>query len=179
MSRLLLCGLLLVAMQASFAEDKPETKPPLPPAPKNANFDKLNKLAGTWVKADKDGKPTDEVVSIIRSTAGGSVIEETFFPGSDMEMVSMYNVDGPDLVMTHYCILGNQPKLKADPKSPSNKIEWIFAGGSNLDVKKDRHMHGGSLTIIDKDHIETNGVGWVDGKPAEEMCGVMKLVRKK
>ena len=174
--RLLICGLMLLAIPTCFAEDKPETKPT---PPKNANLDKLTKLAGTWVKADDNGKPTDEVVSIIKSTAGGSAVTETLFPGTDMEMVSVYTVDGPDLVMTHYCVIGNQPKLKADPKSASNKIEWVFVGGSNLDVKKDRHMHGGSLTIVDKDHIEFNGIGWVDGKPAEEMCGVMKLTRKK
>src|SRR3954463_1803490 len=123
MRQILICGLLLVAVRAGLGDGKPEVKLPAPP--KNANLEKLTKLAGTWVKADKDGKPTDEVVSVIKATAGGSVIQETLFPGSDHEMISMYNVDGADLVMTHYCILGNQPKLKADPKSPSNKIEFV------------------------------------------------------
>src|SRR4051812_42253795 len=103
MRRFLICGLLLIAVQASSGDDKNEGK--APKAATNANLEKLTKLVGTWVKADKDGKPTDEVVSVIKATAGGSVIQETLFPGSDHEMISMYNVDGADLVMTHYCIL--------------------------------------------------------------------------
>ena len=71
------------------------------------------------------------------------------------------------------------PSPKADPKSPANKITFNFAGGSNLDPKKDKHMHGATLTIVDNDHIELDGLGWEDGKPAKEMCGQMKLVRKK
>ena len=62
-------------------------------------FEKLKKLAGTWVEADKDGKPTDKVYSVIKVTSGGSVVHETIFPGTPMEMVSVYNLDGGDLVL--------------------------------------------------------------------------------
>lgn len=145
----------------------------------NVNFEKMKKLAGTWVEADKDGKPTDKVVSVIKITAGGSAVHETTFPGDAMEMVSVYTVDGKDLVMTHYCMLGNQPRLKADPKSPENKISFDFAGGGNLDPKKDQHMHSAVLTLVDADHLQIDGVAWENGAPAKEMCGTMKLVRKK
>jgi hypothetical protein len=173
--RFLIAGLLLVAVGASIGDDKPEAKK----APANAGLEKMKKLVGTWVTADEEGKPTDQVVSVIKLTAGGSTIHETLFPGQDHEMVSIYTTDGPDLVMTHYCMLGNQPRMKADPKSPANKITFNFTGGGNLDPKKDKHMHGATLTIVDNDHIEVDGIGWEDGKPAKEMCGQMKLVRKK
>ncbi len=179
MLRTFIGGMLLTAVSLSvYAEDKHEHDHPLPAAPKNAQLDKLKTLVGTWVKADEKGKPTDEVVSVIKSTAGGSAIQETLFPGTPMEMVSIYTVDGADLVMTHYCILGNQPKMKADPKSPADKIKFVFAGGSNFDVKKDKHMHGATLTIVDKNHIQLEGEGWENGAPTKEMCGEMKLVRK-
>ena len=119
----------------------------------------MKKLAGTWLVADKDGKPTDQVASIIKVTAGGSVVHETLFPGQPQEMVSIYTVDGPDLIMTHYCVLGNQPRMKADPKSSANQIVFQFAGGGNLDPKKDKHMHEATLTIVDDDHIEVKGTG--------------------
>ena len=111
----------------------------------------MKKLAGTWLVADKDGKPTDQVASVIKVTAGGSAVHETLFPGQPHEMVSVYTVDGPDLIMTHYCVLGNQPRMKADPKSPANQIVFHFAGGANLDPKKDKHMHEATLTIVDDD----------------------------
>ena len=91
----------------------------------------------------------------------------------------MYHLDGADLVMTHYCVLGNQPRMKADPKSPTNQIHFQFAGGTNFDPAKDMHMHEGTLTFIDDDHIEFSGAAWVNGKPAENHCATMKLVRKK
>ena len=139
----------------------------------------MKKLAGTWLAADGDGKPTDQVMSIIKVTAGGSAVHETLFPGQPQEMVSVYYRDGDDLMMTHYCALGNQPRMKADPKSPANQIRFEFAGGSNLDPTKDRHMHSATLTIVDNSHIEVAGVGWQGGGPAKEMCCGLKLLRKK
>ena len=175
--RFLICGLLLVAASTSFGEETPGGK--LPPAPSHPQLEKMAKLAGTWVAADEEGKPTDQVVSVIKLTAGGSAVHETLFPGQEHEMVSIYTVDGGDLVMTHYCVLGNQPRMKADPNSPADKIVFVFDGGTNLDPKKDKHMHGATLTIVDNDHIEVAGEGWEDGKPSHEMCGELKLIRKK
>jgi hypothetical protein len=177
--RLLVCGVLLIALQAAaFGDDKKAGK--LPPAPTNAGLEKMKKLAGTWVAAGKDGKPTDQVVSIIKVTAGGSAVHETLFPGQPHEMISVYTAEGQDLVMTHYCVLGNQPRMKADPKSPANKICFRFAGGTNLDPKKDKHMHEATLTLVDDDHIELTGVAWENGEPAKEKCcDGMKLIRKK
>lgn len=80
-------------------------------------------------------------MSVIKVTAGRSAVHETFFPGQPMEMVSIYHMSNGDLVMTHYCVLGNQPRMKADPKSPANQIRWTFAGGTNLDPAKDTHIH--------------------------------------
>jgi hypothetical protein len=175
--RFLACGLLLAALTCSaYGEDKHNH--PLPPAPTNAGLEKMKALVGTWVEADKDGKPTDKVVSVIKVTAGGSAVEETIFPGQPMEMVSLYTAEGSNLLMTHYCVLGNQPRMKADPKSGDNQIKFEFVGGSNLDPKKDKHMHAATLTIVDPDHLEIQGTGWENGEPCKEMCAAMKLVRK-
>jgi hypothetical protein len=175
--RLVACGLLLTLSLASYGDDKPQGKLPAPPT--NAGLEQMKKLAGTWLVADADGKPTDQIGSIIKVTAGGSVVHETTAPGQPHEMVSVYTVDGPDLIMTHYCVLGNQPRLKADPNSSANQLVFNFAGGGNLDPKKDRHMHDLTLTIVDADHLEVKGTGWVDGGPAKDMCCGTKLVRKK
>jgi hypothetical protein len=173
----LVSGLLLIALQvATYGDDKSGK---VSPASANAGLEKMKKLAGTWVAADKDGKPTDQVVSSIKLTAGGSVVHETLFPGQPQEMVSVYTADGPDLVMTHYCVLGNQPRMKADPNSSSNQICFKFAGGTNLDPKKDKHMHDVTLTLVDDDHIEVSGVAWEGGAPAKEQHCCMTLVRKK
>jgi hypothetical protein len=181
MRRFLASGLVLTILltlsTASYGDGKTGAGSPSPPA--NVGLEKMKKLAGTWVAADQDGKPTDEVVSIIKVTAGGSAVHETLFPGQPHEMVSLYTADGPDLIMTHYCVLGNQPRLKADPKSPPNQIVFRFVGGTNLNPEKDRHMHDATLTIVSDDRIEINGTGWENGAPAKDMCCGMKLIRKK
>jgi hypothetical protein len=182
MMRRILAGGLLTIVTLSFALSSrggDKTAPKLPTPSTNGALEKMKALAGTWLLADKDGKATDQIASVIKVTAGGSAIHETLFPGQPHEMVSIYTVDGPDLIMTHYCVLGNQPRMKADPKSPANQIVFLFAGGGNLDPKKDKHMHAATLTIVDADHLEVNGIGWENGGPAKEMCCGLKLVRKK
>ncbi len=171
------CGLLLILSQASFGGDQPGAK--LPPPPTNAGLERMKKLVGTWLVADKDGKPTDQVASIIKVTAGGSAVHETLFPGQPQEMVSIYTASGSDLIMTHYCVLGNQPCMKAEPKSPANQIVFQFVSGGNLDPYKDKHMHEATLTFVDDDHIEVKGTGWENGAPSKEMCCGMRFVRKK
>ena len=182
MVRRFLCSSVLMVLTLSVSvasQGSDKAAPTLPTPPTNAALEKMKKLAGTWLLADQDGKPTNQVASIIKLTAGGSAVHETLFPGQPHEMVSVYTVDGSDLIMTHYCVLGNQPRMKADPKSPANQIVFHFAGGTNLDPTKDKHMHEATLTIVDEDHIEVQGVGWENGAPAKEMCCGLKLVRKK
>jgi hypothetical protein len=174
--RMLTTALMLIALTAGTRAGDP---PPAKSAPTHPGLERIKKLAGTWVEADKDGKPTEKVVSVVRVIAGGSAVQETQFPGQPMEMMSVYHTDGNDLVMTHYCVLGNQPRMKADPKSPANQIRWTFAGGTNLDPAKDTHMHAATVTFVDDDHIEIAGEAWENGKPSANHCGCMKLVRKK
>jgi hypothetical protein len=174
--RMLACGVMFVALAAAGrAADAPVKAV----APAHPGLERLKKMAGTWVEAGKDGKPTDKVVSVVKVTANGSVVHETFFPGQPMEMISVYHMDKDELVMTHYCALGNQPRMKADPKSPANQIKWVFVGGTNFDPAKDVHMHSATVTFVDDDHIEVAGEAWEGGKPSENHCGTMKLVRKK
>jgi hypothetical protein len=178
MQRYLTATLILLTLAIGVrADDKPTDN--ASSASKHSGLERMKKLAGTWVMADDKGKPTEQVVSVVRVTAAGSAVHETLFPGQAHEMVSVYHRDGDDLIMTHYCALGNQPRMKADPKSPENQIQFKFDGGSNLNVAKDKHMHEGTIKFIDDDHIEWCGVAWENGKPIEGQSCQMKLIRKK
>ena len=131
--RLLVCPVLLLVLQlAAYGDDRTGS---LPPVPTHSGLEKMKKLAGTWLAAGPRARQADRssAVPIIKVTAGYalSAVQETLFPGQPHEMVSIYTVDGPNLVMTHYCVLGNQPRMKADPKSPANQIRFEFAGGFN------------------------------------------------
>jgi hypothetical protein len=160
-------GLLLVGFTAAGEKATPAS---------NACFDALKKLAGDWVAADKDGKPTNQIMSSIRVTSGGNTVQEVLFPGTDHEMVTMYHLDGKDLVLTHYCILGNQPRLKAEAGSNPSKLIFKFAGGTNLNPEKDSHMHEAVLEILDDQHIKTEWTKCDEGKPCDKHG--FSLVRK-
>jgi hypothetical protein len=128
-------------------------------------FEKLKTLAGEW-KADGAGEHGDGAGKVIfRVTSNGSTLMQTQFPGSDHEMVSMYHVDGSDLLLTHYCALGNQPRLKLDKKASSaNELKFVFDGGTNLDASKDMHIHGLRTVFKDKGHVEEEWDAFQAGK---------------
>src|SRR6516162_2128766 len=139
-------------------------------------FEAIKGLAGDWVEVDKDGKPTDKVVSSIRVTSGGNTVQETLFPGSDHEMVTMYHLDGEDLVLTHYCMLGNQPRMRAEPGTDVNRIVFKFSGATNLRSNDEQHMHQAALSIEGKDRYKAVWVFCKDGKACHE--AKFDLVRK-
>jgi hypothetical protein len=167
-------SLLVLALAVVAAPSQAEENA----APVNAQrFEALKKLAGDWVALGKDGKPTDKVISSIRVTSGGSAIEETLFPGGDHEMVSMYHLDGADLVLTHYCCLGNQPRLRAEPGTEVNKIVFKFVGASNLKSEDDPHINGATFTLDGKDHFKAEWVACKGGKACHQVN--LDLVRKR
>jgi hypothetical protein len=169
-----LVGMVLACCAlVSAADDHPKV------AAKHPGMEKLKKLAGTWVELDKDGKATKTVVSVFKVTSAGSAVHETLFPGAPHEMVTIYHLNGKDLVLTHYCAFQNQPFLKADPKAPANKLVFKFVRGANIDPAKDQHMHDAAITFIDADTIQVDWQGWSDGKADEAHKFSKKLGRRK
>src|SRR5215831_17550034 len=79
------------------------------PNPAEERFAKLKALVGNWTMAGGDGS----VAVNYRLTGGGSALIETLFPGQDHEMMTVYTIDKGDVVLTHYCTMGNQPRMKA------------------------------------------------------------------
>lgn len=129
-------------------------------------FDSLKKLAGDWQGnvTSPDGPPMS---ARYRVTSGGSVVEEVLFPGTAQEMVSMYHMDGNELVMTHYCAAGNQPRLRLNPaQSRPEELSFDFTGGGNMDPAVDAHLHSGRMLLKDDAHLESVWLGYVGGKPS-------------
>ncbi|MES2825054.1 MAG: hypothetical protein V4732_15720 [Pseudomonadota bacterium] len=82
--------------------------------------------------------------------------------------------DGKDLMATHYCARGNQPRLKMFNSAQKNTVEFKFQDITNLSNKNDAHMVRMKFTFIDKDHFEKEEVYLVNGK---EEASSMSLVR--
>jgi len=69
-------------------------------------------------------------------------------------MVTVYHADGPDIVLTHYCVEGNQPRMRARAAGGS-RFDFEFDGGGNIDPRRDRHMHSATLELLGDDEIRT------------------------
>ena len=129
-------------------------------------FAKLKKLAGDWAhKVDKSGK---EMVTLrYRVISGGSAVEEELMPGSPGAMTSIYHLDNRNLVMTHYCSLGNQPRFKATQASTASKMEFeCIGGGGNMKSENDMHIHRLVITVLSDDHFTQEWSANKDGKQA-------------
>jgi hypothetical protein len=108
-------------------------------------FDKLKQLDGTWTGGV--GQPDGDAAKVIyKVTAGGSVVMETLFPGTDHEMISMYHLEQGELIATHYCAMGNQPRMKLSKATPT-EFTFDFVGGVGIDPEKSAHIHGGTITL--------------------------------
>jgi hypothetical protein len=161
-------GALLLGLTAIAAAAEP-------PAALDAKaaLDKLRTLVGTW-EGEVPGQPPANVRYEL--TAGGTVVMETLFPGTAHEMRSLYHLDGSELVMTHYCAIGNQPRLRM-VKANVDELVFDFAGGTNLDPAKDAHIHSGRIRFVGPDRVDGEWTSHQAGKPQEPMR--FKLSRKK
>jgi len=146
-------------------------------AGKTAAFDRFKELAGEWVGKGKHGDMEHEARIVYKVTSGGSAVVETIDPGGEHEMVTVIHPDGDAILLTHYCMLGNQPHMKAMPKSGDNKIAFEFVKATNLKSDKDMHMRSVTFTFLDKDTLSTEWANYADGKEAGRATFTLK--RKK
>ena len=136
----------------------------MPPYQGSAAFVKLKSLVGRWKGETCIGPATTE----FRLIAGGSVIEEHFAKGTPMEMLSTYHDVEGKLVMTHYCALRNQPRMRLS-HSTADSLTFDFIPTPGLNPAKDKHMHGATYTFVDANHLKVEGVAWDNGKSSP--CG--------
>jgi hypothetical protein len=144
----------------------------------NARLEQFKQLAGEWVgKEVADGKEGNDVHVKYKVTSNGSTVVETLFPDTDHEMITTIHQDGDDLVLKHYCALGNQPHMKASGKGDLKVVPFVFTHASNLKSEKAMHMHDVTFTFVDKDTLKTEWTHFHDGKSAGKV--VFELKRKK
>lgn len=170
--------LLILWASTTAALAGPEMKEPGKATGAPAAFEQFKQLAGDWagkeVKGPHAGK---EVHSSYKVTSAGSAVVETLSPGEAHEMVTVIHPDGDDLLLTHYCALGNQPQMKATGKAPGNTIAFKFVRATNLKTENDPHMHDVAYTFVDKDTLRAEWTLSKDGKSGGTVVLEMKRVK--
>jgi hypothetical protein len=94
-----------------------------------AGFEKLKALVGEWQGTGPHGK----VNLSYQLISGGSALMEILDPISEPSMATIYHLDGDKLVMTHYCSIGNQPRMLAQvPAGEIKNLSFTFVDATNL-----------------------------------------------
>lgn len=148
--------LLTIALlgMAAMAADKP----PLDTA---AAFSRLKSLAGEWQADTSMGKVrvTYEVI------AGGTAVVERERGENMPEMMTVYHMDGKRLLLTHYCMAGNQPRMEARSYDPATgEIQFRFLDATNLASPAVGHMHNATFRIGDGGRFSSTWQFYVDGR---------------
>jgi len=156
-------GLALLG-QPTLALDQ---KPAIP-----AEFAPLRFLVGEWISKRADGKV---MKASYRFTSGDTSLTETLTPEKESAMTTMYNVNGNSLMLTHYCSLNNQPRMKAaEYKDGDKTLTFLFVDATNLKSPNDPHMHKVTFSFQDQNHfIQT----WVLSKDRQELPHSFEFTR--
>ena len=81
-------------------------------------------------------------------------------------MVTLYYVDGGRLLLTHYCMIGNQPRMQAKALNPdTGELDFQFLDATNLPNPGAGHMHNAKLRIVDNSHVVSEWQFYENGQP--------------
>jgi hypothetical protein len=158
-------SLLLIAI-AAYAQS--------PAKATDSGFDRLKILVGDWVATGEDGKP---FTNNIRLVSNRTALQETFQTGQDNQMITMYSADGSRVALTHYCSMGNQPRMETPAVAgATDEFVFSFTGATNLPTPDASHMHRLVLQIDDADHFSET---WTFREKKGDNKRTFNFVRKK
>ena len=149
-AQLIIAGLLLGSLAIPAAEPKSDAA---------SAFARLKTLVGEWQATTGKARLTYEL------TAGGSVLLERATMENMPSMITAFYLDGDRLLLTHYCMVGNQPRMQARGFDPSTgELAFHFLDGTNIPAGAG-HMHNATLRLADNNHFTAQWQFYEDGKP--------------
>lgn len=160
----ILFSALLCATLATAAE----------PTPSDAAWKKLLSLAGVW-EGTEAGRTTTLTYTVI--SGGSALLESMKMPAPEPDMVTVYHRDGASLVATHYCSMGNQPRMRAaGPIPEGNSISFRFQDITNLRKPGEGHIQHLTVNFVDASHFTQE---WTSVGEGKEQAATFKWTRKK
>ena len=157
--QILLSVLVLAGAAAGNAADAGK-----PTAGSNAAaaFERLRSLAGEW---DGTNGSMKAHVSYELIASGTALVERETADGMP-SMMTVYHLDGDRLILTHYCMLGNQPRLQAKRYDPtSGELAFEFLDVTGMPNSKSAHMHNATFHFNDNDHFSSSWQLYQDNEP--------------
>lgn len=154
-----------VAPAGSSAMAAKGTDAPVKETPSAAQvFEQFQALAGEWKGRSTKGWTGEAGFEVI---AAGSVVVETsrFQAHPDETMMTMYHLDGNTMLLTHYCVAKNQPRLQMSAvEEDGKKITFRFRDGTNLASRNQGHMDSVVYHFEGPDQFTSQWSFYKDGK---------------
>lgn len=141
-----------------------------------AAFERFKKLAGSWKGQSTKGWTETNSYRVI---AKQSVVMGTSFDAHPNEtMVTMYHMDGEKLMLTHYCVAKNQPRMVATAISKdASQVTFEFLDGTNLPSRDKGHMDKAIFHFEADDRFTSRWTWYQDGK--ENWMETIRYTREK
>ena len=141
----------------------PAWSEPITPPGAAALFRRLTALEGEWVGTSTKGWSE---TSKFTTVAGGSVVVQSSFDAHPGEtMFTMYHLDGSRVMLTHYCVAKNQPRLVASDTSRDGRtVTFTFLDATGIPSRQKGHMDKAVFTFQDQDHFTSRWTWYQDGR---------------
>jgi len=142
------------------------------------SFEKLKSLAGSWTGTYEGGAI---YVSIRVTSTGNAIMHEMTGaekPDEDPDHpLTVFYLEGDRLMLTHYCDMGNRPRMVAKATPDGKTVEFAFLDMANYSSAQGSHMDHAVFTILDPNHHTEEWTSEREGKPP--IVGHLDLHRTK
>lgn len=130
-------------------------------------FDSFKSLRGKWsIQSNRKPIPVEMTYD---DGSKNSIVTELF--GKEL---SVFYRDGDDLIMTHFCNIGNQPRLKLKANGLPGLIEFELFDITNLKSETSPHVQKIIYKIIDDKHFDLEIVWKKDSSLESEKYGLTR-----
>jgi hypothetical protein len=127
----------------------------------NPAWEKMKTLVGAW-EGHEGAQPVSVTYTLV---SNGTSLMESLTGDHDTNMVTMYAPDGEGVVATHYCAIGNQPRMRAagPGDAVAKRVDFQFVDATNV---KDGEivMRRLVVTFQDADHFQQAWTSRSNGK---------------
>jgi hypothetical protein len=159
---------------ASGGGSSPRVVAPASADQERALLERMKSLDGEW-QGENPETHQMATMCVFKTTSAGSAVREVMFPGQPHEMTNMYHMDGDSLVVTHYCAMGNQPRMRAKGVK-GDTIKFEFEDVTNKTSEGQACMGDLRIEFKDADHVVET---WRTLGTKEGEATVIELTRKR
>ena len=126
-------------------------------------FERFRSLEGSWTGQSTKG--WTERITYRTIAAGSAVMETSFDAHPDETMLTLICPDGDRLLLTHYCVAKNQPRLVlAEMDDAATRMTFEFLDGTNLPSRDKGHMDKVVFLFAEDGTFTSQWTWYQDGK---------------